>query len=191
MNWYYQHLCIGNEKNKAKQLALTRYIWPILDTFGWYTIWEGSAKVKLRWLSGACLTFYQAQKRIKNGANGYHQFAAAFFAIYQYILSTLMSTRACVCVCGFNNNKLYFNQNFIHCNMERKNQRHDIFKWKIIIGCKLTSVKNFCNGNNNSISTMINDECPLSIEYALHVNPWLISHFIHWIRIMCDREQIV
>lgn len=98
MNWYYQHLCIGNIKNKAKQLALTRYIWPILNTFGWYTIWEGSAKVKLRWLSGACLTFYQAQKRIKNGANGYHQFAAAFFAIYQYILSTLMSTRACVCV---------------------------------------------------------------------------------------------
>lgn len=97
-----------------------RYIWPKLDTFGWYTISEGSAKVKLRWLSGACLTFYQTQKRIKNGANGYHQFAAAFFAIYQYILSTLMSTRAHVCVCGFNNNKLYFNRNFIHCNMKRK-----------------------------------------------------------------------
>lgn len=25
-----------------------------------------------------------------------------------------------VCVCGFNNNKLYFNRNFIHCNMKRK-----------------------------------------------------------------------
>lgn len=87
-----------------------RYIWPKLDTFGWYTISEGSAKVKLRWLSGACLTFYQTQKRIKNGANGYHQFAAAFFAIYH--------VRMCVCVVLTIINCILTET--IHCNMKRK-----------------------------------------------------------------------